>query len=227
MSQFQDWLLEGGRMKTKEVAVIWRKLAPSFQGLGLVIKGRFVFISPVGDFVRGVYFEEAFDSTAFYLRVLFLPLFVPQECISFIHGERIGDNLLWKIENPDLIDNLRAVIQTQALPFLESVSTLAGVIACVEKDVERGWPRYNSHHMEELAYLCIKNGDHSEALKWLRHLQRDLENETTPWIIDQRNRTRLIETKLLESPEAALNQFEDWKKQTIITLGLEKYAGAN
>lgn len=156
-----------------------------------------------------------------------MPLFVPQECISFIHGDRIGNDLEWTIENPNLIDSLRAVIQIQALPFLERVSTLAGVIACVEKDVESDWPRYNSHHLEELAYLCIKNGDHSEALKWLRHLQRDLEKEATPWIVDQRNRAQLIEMKLLESPEAALNQFEDWKKQTIINLGLEKYAGVN
>jgi hypothetical protein len=209
-------------MKTKEIAAIWRKLAPSFPEL--IIKGKFVFVSTVDDFVRGIYFEDAYDSTAFYLRALFLPLFVPQDCISFIHGDRIGNALNWTIENPNLIENLREVIHSQALPFLESVSTLPGVIACVKKDVERDWPRYNSHHMEELGYLYIKNGGYSEALRWLKHLQRDLEKETTPWIVDQRNRTQLIEMKLLDSPEVALEQFDEWKRQTIIKLGFEKYA---
>jgi len=210
-------------MKTKEVAVIWRKLAPSFQGLGLAIKGKFVFISPIDDFVRGVYFEEAFDSTAFYLRVLFLPLFVPQECISFIHGDRIGNDLEWTMENPNLVDNLRDVIQTQALPFLERVSTLPGVIACVKKDVESDWPRYNSHHLEELAYIYAKSGEYSASSECLRHLIRDLEKDTIPWIVSQRERAQLIETKLLENPQMALDQLDQWKRQTIISLGFEKH----
>lgn len=52
-------------MKTKEAAAIWRKLAPRFQGLGLVIKGKFVFFSTVDDFVRGLYFEGSSDPTCF------------------------------------------------------------------------------------------------------------------------------------------------------------------
>lgn len=159
--------------------------------------------------------------------MLLLSLFVPRDCISFIHGKRIGNAINWTIENPDLIQNLREVIESQAIPFFESVSTFPGILACVKKDVESDWPRYNSHHLEELAYLYIKDQEYPAALESLGRLQRDLENETTPWIVNQRNRAQLIEAKLLESPESALKQLEEWKKQTIIRLGLEKYTSSN
>lgn len=186
-----------------------------------------MFNVKVDDFVRGVYFEDAFDSTAFYLRALFLPLFIPRDSISFLHGDRLrrSDGSLWHEGHADLVTLLKETIESQALPFLESVSTLPGVIACVKQDVERDWPRYNSHHLEELAYLYVKSGEYPAALESLSRLKRDLENDPTPWIAAQRSRAQLIEMKLLESPEMALSQFEEWKKQTVINLGLEKYAG--
>ena len=211
-------------MKTKDITAIARKLLPSFPEF--VVKGKLMFIPPVGDFLRGIYFEGSSDSKSFYLRVLYLPLFLPQEDVNFIHGERIGNALDWTTDNPNLLDDLRKTICEKASPFLDSVSTLAGVLECVKWDVKSDWPRVNSHHLEELACVLIKSGDYSAALESLADLKQRLEKSTTQWVVKQRNRAQLIEEKLLQSPEAALQQLEIWKAETVRNLGLEKFLSA-
>jgi len=210
-------------MKRKEFAGIEKQLLPALPEF--VMKGKLMFVPPVGDFLRGVYFENSSGTNDFYLRVLYLPLFVPQEEINFIHGERLRRNNreLWHADDANLLETLREVIRDKAIPFLDRVSTLAGVLELVKSDVNSDWPRYNSHHLEELAYLYIKNGEYPAALESLGRLKRDLEKETTAWVVKQRNRAQLIQEKLSQSPEAALMQLEAWKTETVNKLGLEKY----
>jgi len=210
-------------MKRKEFTAIGRKLLPYLREF--VVKGNLMFMPPVDDFLRGICFENSSGTNDFYLRVLYLPLFVPQEDVNFIHGERLRRNNheLWHADDPNLLENLRETIQNKAIPFLENISTLAGVLESVKSDVKSDWPRVNSHHLEELAYILIRNGEFSAALESLADLKRRLAESTTPWVVEQRNRAQLIEEKLLQNPEAALQQLEAWKAETIRKLGLEKY----
>jgi hypothetical protein len=76
--------------------------------------------------------------------------------------------------------------------------------------------------LEALAYTLVKCGDYSAALDALSELSQSLENETTPWIVAQRNRALLIEEKLLPKPETALDQLESWKAESVRNLKLEK-----
>lgn len=210
-------------MKAKEFAKIEKKLLPRLPGF--TISGKLIFISPVGDVLRGIYFENSSGTNDFYVRALFLPLFVPQDEINFVHGHRLrrGKHELWHADDPNLIENLSETIQDSAIPFLEGISTLAGVLERVKCDVESDWPRVVSHHLEELAYLLIKNGDYSRAAEALADLKQRLATSTTPWVVEQRNRAQLIEAKLSQSPAAALAQLEVWKAETIGKLGLERF----
>jgi hypothetical protein len=211
-------------MKTKEFTAIGRKLLPYLPGF--VVNGKMMFIPPVDDFLRGIYFENSSGTNDFYLRVFFLPLFVPQDCVSFTHGPdrlRRNNRALWHADDPNLLENLRETIRDEAIPFLNSISTLDGVLNNLKAGVDSDRPRVNSHILEALAYTLIKSGDYSSALTALAELKQRLDKSTTPWVVEQKARAQLIEEKLLQNPETALEQLETWKTETIHKLGLEKF----
>jgi hypothetical protein len=210
-------------MKATEFAKIGKKLLPHLPGF--TMKGKLLFVPPVGDIVRGIYFENSSGTNDFYVRALYLPLFVPQECMNFIHGDRLRweGHELWHGDDPNLLDKLNDVIQAKAMPFLELVSTLAGVLESLKADVKRTQPKPNSHYLEEMAYVLIKIGDFSAALEIIADLKKKYRLSTTPYIIEQRNRLELIEDKLRQSPEAALAQLEVWRVGSIEKLKLEQY----
>ncbi len=150
-------------------------------------------------------------------------LFVPTDSVHGTISIRIGHAANWRAGNPNLLADLTAAIQKEAMPFLDDVATLAGVLNYLKGTIERGRPRVNSHTLEAYAYTLIKNGDYSSALESLAELKQMLEGDTIPWVVAQLNRAQLIEGKLLQNPEAALAQLEAWKDGTISKLGLEKY----
>lgn len=211
-------------MTKKKFLIIEKKLLNQFPSF--VIDGAFMFIPPVGDFVRGIYFENASGHSSFYIRVLFLPLFVPREIITFVNSSRLtgSGGELWDAENPNLIRQLCDAISAEGIPFLETVSTLDGILRYLKKKIQDDWPMENSHHVEQFAYALIKNGETEAALKVLDNLKESLKGSITPWIIGQRNRVELIEGKLLQSRRLALVQLETWKLESIKKLGLEKYS---
>jgi hypothetical protein len=208
-------------MTTKQATKIGKELLPDLPGF--VTEGRMVFKSPVGDFLHGLFFENTSDANCFHFWVFFLPLFVPQEGVSFTHGDRIGNALNWRLDNPNLLADLRAAIHGEAIPFLNNASTLAGAIDYLKARIESGRPRVNSHVLEALAYALIKAGDYSSALKALAEQQQLLEKATIPWVLELKARAEMMEEKLLPKPKVALAQLEAWKTENISKLGLEKY----
>ena len=184
-----------------------------------------VFISPVDDFLRGLCFESSSDANCCYLWEFFLPLFVPRDAIGFTHGKRLRNNgnQGWYADNPNLLDDLNKAIHNQVMPFINSISTLDGVRNYLQVGVDCDRPRVNSHILEALAYTLIKCGDYPAALKALAEQKQRLEKSIIPWVVEQRNRAQLIEQKLLQNAEAALQQLEIWKAETIHNLKLEKF----
>ncbi len=208
-------------MTTKQFTKIAKEFLPDLPGF--VVDKKLVFKSPVDDVLRGLYFESSADANCFYLSVFFMPLFVPTDAVSGTGGKRIGNALNWRLDNPNLLADLRAAIHAEAIPFLDRVSTLAGVLDDLKATIERGRPRVNSHILEALAYTLIKAGDYSAALKALAEQQQLLEKATLPWVLELKARAELMEEKLLPKPEVALAQLEAWKSETVSKLGLEKY----
>ncbi len=210
-------------MKVKDFTKLWKQLLPQLPGFA--IEKKLIFKSPVEDFLHGLYFESSADADRFYLSVFFLPLFVPRDSVSGTFGKRIGSGTNWRAGNPNLFADLNTAIQNEAMPFLDNVFTLAGVLNYLKRTIESGRPRVNSHVLEAYAYTLIKSGDYSSALESLAELKQMLEGDSTPWVVAQFNRAQLIEEKLLPKPDAALAQLEAWKVETIGKLGLEKHVG--
>jgi len=209
-------------MKPKEFTRIKNALLPHLPGF--VADRKKLFITPVDDFLLGVHFQSSFyDSNSFYLWVFVLPLFVPHDSFGVTHGKRLRNRSpseVWRDDDANAIMDLLDTIQSEAMPFLDRLSSLEGF---VNYHIERDIRRANSHELEAFAYTLIKSGDYSYALESVGELKRRLEGSTVPWVVEQRGRAQLMEEKLLQNPEAALAQLEEWKKWTIGKLKLEKF----
>lgn len=184
-----------------------------------------VFATPIQDILRGVWFEGSSDANIFYFSVFCLPLFVPRDGIDLTHGKRLRGNgrERWSADDPNLIEKLTEAIRNDAIPFLNSVSTLAQIRHYLKSNVDSDRPRVNTYILEALGYTLIKCGDYPSALKALAELKQRLEKSATLGGLAQKARAQLIEEKLLQSPETALTQLEAWKSETKSKLKLEKY----
>lgn len=208
-------------MTIKQAFKIGKELLPDLPGF--VAVGKMVFKSPADDFLRGLFFENTSNANRFHLHVFFMPLLVPDDYVNLSYGKRIGDALNWSLENPNLLTDLRAAIQREAISFLDNVSTLTGVLNYLKASVEADRQRVNPHTLEALAYTLIKNGDYSSALKALDELNQRFNKSTTTWVLELVARAKSVEERILPKPEMALAQLEAWKAKTVSNLGLEKY----
>lgn len=208
-------------MTAKQAAKIAKELLPDLPGF--VIGKKMAFKSPTDDFLRAVYFENTSDANRFHFHVFLMPLLVPQDYISFNYGGRIGNPLNWRLDNPNLLPDLRTAIHSEAIPFLNKVSTLTEVIHYLGADIEVDRQRVNPYTLEALAYALIRSGDYSSALKPLHELDQRFSKSTTSWVLELVARAKSVEEKLLRKPKAALAQLETWKAVTVSKLGLEKY----
>lgn len=210
-------------MKTAEFVKIGKQLLPHFPAF--VVDRDMLLRPPLGDFVCGVCLENASGTREFWVRPLFMPLFIPRDHIAFWCDRiRWNGRSLWNAGDPDLIVKLQEAIQAEAMPFLNSVSTLSGALEYQQTLVANSRPRVNSNDLEALAYTLIKAGHHPAALKILLELeQRILDSETPPWLLEIKARARLMKEKLSRNPEEALAQLEAWKAETKSKLKLEKY----
>lgn len=209
-------------MTTKQAAKIAKELLSDLPGF--VAWKTMVFKSPIDDdFLRALYFENTSDANYFNFHVFLMPLFVPHDYISFSYGDRIGNAPNWRLDNPDLVANLRAAIHAEGIPFLNKVSKAAGIIEYLKADIEGDRQRVNPHTLEALAYTLIRSGDYSSALKALGELSQMFGKSTTSWVLQVVARGKAVEEKLLLNPELALAQLDEWKAETVTNIGLEKY----
>lgn len=208
-------------MTAKQAAKIAKVLLPDLPGF--VIGKKMAFKSPIDDFLRAVYFENTSDVNRFHFHVFLMSLLVPQDYISFSYGDRIGNSLNWRLDNPSLLSDLRTAIHSEAVPFLNKLSTHSEVIDYLKAEIEVDPQRVNPHTLEDLAYALIRTGDYPSALKALEELDQRFSKSTTSWLLELVARAKSVEEKLLRKPEAALAQLEAWKAETVRKLGLEKY----
>ncbi len=208
-------------MTTKQAQKIAKALLPDLPGF--ISEKKMILMSPADDFLRTLYFENTSDANYFHLHVFFLPLYVPTDYIYFNYGNRIGNALNWRLDNPNLLADLNAVIRSEAIPFLNNVLTREGVLRYLKASVEFDRQRVNPHTLEAFAYTLVRNGDYAAGLEVLAEFKQRFEQSDTPWIAELLQRTQLIEGKLLQNPETALAQLEAWKAETVNKLGLEKY----
>lgn len=207
-------------MTSRQLSIIAKKvlhILPEF-----AVKGPLIFKITSEEIFLGLHFGgSSRDGRIFRMNAFFLPLFVLTDTIHFNYGIRISSGSgQWNADNPNLIGELVGSIGSQARPFLDSVSTLDGALKYLRAQVEANAGHVNPHTLEALTCTLIKAGHFPAALKTVAEQKRLLENATVPWMDELRKRAVLIEEKILQGSEVALQQLDAWRAETIHKLSM-------
>jgi hypothetical protein len=205
-------------MKTKEFSSLAKQLLPHVSGM--IIHGPMMLAVPVGEVLRGIYFEGSdFDAKSFYVWVFWLPLYVPTERIAFNLGKRIrgrsGER--WNAESAQLLENLATAIRCEALPFLGGLETPQGVVKAARLAAAESRDPYVH---QALSYALAKAGETEDAVGAIDTLL-GLLTPGIPWQAELGTRANLLKEKLLERIENAGAMLEGWRAESVRKLGLE------
>lgn len=207
-------------MKSKEFTALAKKLMPNLPGFA--VKGSMAIMRPVKTVLRGIYFEgSSFDTKSFYVWVFFLPLFVPTNVVNFNLGQRLrvpGGGDRWSTDMPNLIGDLTAVIERDALPFLTGVESPLDVARAAGRNQSPQDP----YVQQAVAYAWARAGEVKRANDELEKLIHLLDARIT-WqhaLIERADRLRAM---LLEKPEDVQAQLDAWENETSRCLGLEGF----
>lgn len=204
-------------MKSKEFTAIAKRLLPNLPGFS--VQGPMAVMRPVKLVLRGIYFEgSSFDAKSFYAWAFFLPLFVPTGHVSFNLGRRLrspvgGDR--WSTEMPNLIDDLVAAIERDALPLLSDLESPVNIAQAAEKFQTPSDP----YVQEAIAYAWARAGDIGRANVALEKLTRLLDPKVA-WQRPIGERADWLKASLLNDPAEAQAQLEAWEFETVQRLGL-------
>jgi hypothetical protein len=204
-------------MKTKEFVALEKRLLPEFPEFA--IKGSLMFVTPLGQTLRGFDFESSRSKECFYVYAFFLPLCTPAEYLSYNFGDRLrcnGAELLCTTD-PDFEAALKSAMQKEAR-FLRTLQSPEDVITALRAHVRRTNDPYG---YEAIAYLLARQGKARAAVEELDRLVRML--DPVDWQQEMASRAQLLKAKLLANPMEARQQLETWELQSVRNLGLESF----
>jgi len=176
----------------------------------------------VKDALLGLCFEgSSFDRKSFYVWTFFLPLFVPTKHVSFNFGKRLrepsgGDR--WNADAPNLIADLAAAVEREALPFLSGIKSTEDIAKAAATAFQKSGGPYAQ---QAIAYAWARSGEVTRASEELNRLVRLLDLKI-PWQREMAERAETLKVKLA-NPADAQRQLEAWEAETLQNLGLEKF----
>lgn len=93
----------------------------------LALVGRLVVIKPVQHILRGVYIDRRSIADLFVVRWAAIFLFEPKDSFSLNWGGEIYSPMqgVWRLGQPDLAENMKALIEREALAILRPVRGIA------------------------------------------------------------------------------------------------------
>lgn len=197
-------------------------------------KDHLLYQSEYNDLLNGFFFESsAFSSNAFTIYVFTLPLYIPETYISFGFGDQLGSvskgrDIWWEYseeKEEEIMQEILAMIQSYGLPYLERVGTLEGFIKHYGQF--NRLEKVNVHRMEAIAYGYVLSGHTKNAKNLLDALSKELvqkidQNPDRDWQREMLSRVQLILGFIQNQDlEAGEQQLADWKKYTLLHLGLK------
>jgi hypothetical protein len=165
-------------MKNKDFMALAKRLLPMLPEFA--VKGPMVVKLPVASILRGIHFEgSSFDTNSFYVWVFLLPLFVPTSNVYFNLGMRLrapGGGDRWSTDMPNLMTDLSAVVEREALPFLFGITAPKDLAEAAGK-----LPSVNDPYVQQaIAYAWARDGDVRRAVDQLDKLNNLLDIKV-PW----------------------------------------------
>jgi hypothetical protein len=207
-------------MKTTEIAAFGKRLLADLPGFA--VKGRMLFMRPVGHTLRGIFFDRSINPRGFYVQVFLQPLFVPAEHVAFNVGWRLGgDSRIWNADAPGLISELDAALKREALPFLSGAQSPQDVAQAAASLRKSG----DSHVQQAIAYSLARGGETQPAATALAQLGEMLNLKAQyPWQQEMQRRAEVLRAELRDNPSAAHQRLASWEAETTKKLGLESFS---
>lgn len=207
-------------MKTTEIATFGKRLLADLPGF--TVKGRMLFMLPIGHTLRGIFFDRSVNPRGFYVQVFIQPLFVPAEHVSFNVGWRLGGSShIWNADAPGLISELDAALKREAVPFLSGVQSPQDVARAAASLQKSGDP----YVQQAIAYAFARGGDVQQAATALTQLVRALDlKEQYPWQREMQRRAEVLKAELRDNPSVARQRLESWEVETTKQIGLERFS---
>lgn len=206
-------------MKTKAFAALARQLLPSLPGM--VIHGPMMLVVPLGQVLRGLYFEgSSFDAKSLYVWLFWLPLYVPTETAYFNLGKRLRDESggdRWNMADAQFMEGLTKSVRAEAIPFLKGLDTPQGVVEAARRAAATSKDPYTH---QALCYALAKAGKVQEAVTAVDVLL-GLLSPAIPWQAELGTRANLLKEKLIASAEDTTAMLEGWTAESIRQLKLE------
>ncbi len=199
-------------MKVNRIKVISRPLLPLLPSFAQ--RGSLLYHVSANGLLKGLCFEGSdFDKDAFYLEAFFLPLYVPQGCISFAFGDRLSKGKRWKMEegkSAAIEAELIKAVCDEAIPFFAKADTPEGFARLIPEIHPN--PR-DPYVLQGRAYSWAKVGNVSVATGLLKELIEVLTG-TSPqydWMIEMAARAEKLSRLLTEDPAAAKQLLIEWE----------------
>jgi len=202
---------------------------PSFK-----VKKTELFLYPINYLLRAFSFESSqFDPYNFTIYVFVQPLYVPDDCIVFNIGSRLGIMAglgdKWWDYTPEresiIMDEILSLMKQHGVPFLQRIQTPQDLV----EEIKRRFPEEDypdSYYNEIIAFSLILAGKFEEALQELNRLIYVLKEdpELREWEIERMKRAERLRDMLMEDKkEEAIQLLKEWTVYTARNLRLEEY----
>ena len=202
-------------MKTRDFVQLQKNLIPHLS-TRLVVNGSYCYLTPLGDTLKGFYFESsAFSSRHFYVTAFFLPLLVPVSQIHLTFGRRVGANERWDPNQAGVEATLLDAMRRE-LSFLLELNSPSKLLNALEMFAGGG----NPHCTEAFAYALVEAGQVSRSLEVLRAMRANIDR-TVPWQQEILDRVVMIESFLPKAVEEAKHCLMKWRLESVDALGLK------
>jgi hypothetical protein len=150
-------------MNSSDVNKIKKIILPQLTGFS---QNRMMLYRESNSLLKCIYFDGSdYEKRAFYVWMLFLPLYIPTNNIYFTFGKRVAGGTRWMLE--DNIHDLFESIRNEAIPFFEIANTpkqFAEQVVFIT-----GNPR-DPYVIQAEAYSHLKSGNYAAAGSLLKRL---------------------------------------------------------
>lgn len=182
------------------------------------IKGKLLFIPPIGEVLTGFNFEKVNDH--FYLWMFAQPLFIPKEHYYFTFGNRLKNPLtgssIYELNDESLEGVIRVISDPKNLQWL--------------KDMKNAFVFYDFHKekikefsfLRNLAFVSayLNKNDSNEQLKeFIRLSESYIKEGYADYLLPEIERAQML---LNSSEEKRKDLFDAWTKESLKSLKLDK-----
>ena len=203
--------------------IIKEHLISHFDGFVTTRRGELISV-PMNHVWRGFIFApSAYSKESFYLSADVMPLFIPTDFLYRAEGGRLwdGKSQTWEwsqSEAEKIIERLLGVMKSQGMAILDEFQS--------PFDLTRNVRPESSNSLELVAYSLVYSEMFEESLpafeKLLEVDRRFLRPDSPEYQIKKTQRHETLYQLVRNDPRRAKAQLEEWEKQTIVNLKLEK-----